>query len=243
MSEKDPQIEVERHGRVVVLTMKHPDAGNRITQSMAEALSVALEEARRDRDVASCVLTGHGEVFCLGGDYWGAGPGTASRMEFGRAHIDLLDRMARLGKPLIAAVNGNAHAGGFALAVACDMAFIADDASMGLPEAAHGLFPILALAIVRDALPKKLLFEIIYNARLMNAEEARALHLANVILPRGAVLARAIESAERADGGNPDVMTIGRDLYYTMHGMSPSDALDVARFALGTALTARDERG
>ena len=236
------QLEVTRHGRVAVLTMTRPDAGNRITQPMAEAMTAALDVARRDPAVAGCVLTGHGDVFCLGGDYQGAGPSTAGRMEFGRAHIDLINAMARLGKPLVAAVNGNAHAGGFSLVVACDIAFVAEDATMGLPEAAHGLFPFLALAIVRDALPKKVLFDVVYNARLMGAEEVCALHLANEALAREAVLPRAIETVERAGGGNPDVLMLGRDLYYAMRGVSPSEALDQSRFALGAALGARDER-
>ncbi len=236
------QLAVTRQRRVMVLTMTRPEAGNRLTQAMAEELIAALNTARRDPAVAACVLTGHGDVFCLGGDYQGAGPRTAGRMEFGRAHIDLLDAMARLGKPLVAAVNGNAHAGGFALAVACDLAIMAEDATMGLPEAAHGLFPFLALAIVRDALPKKLLFDIVYNARLMDAREACALHLANAAVPREDVLPGAVAAVERAAGGNPDVLMLGRDLYYAMRGMNPAEALDAARFALGAALGARGEK-
>jgi enoyl-CoA hydratase/carnithine racemase len=150
--------------------------------------------------------------------------------------------MARFGKPLVAAVNGHAHAGGFGLVVACDLAIIAEDATMGLPEAAHGLFPFLALAIVRDALPKKLLFEIVYNARLMGAEEACALHLANRAVAREAVLREAIAAVEQADRGNPDVLALGRDLYYATRGMSPAEALDKSRFALAAALGARNER-
>ena len=163
-------------------------------------------------------------------------------MEFGRAHIDLLDAMARLGKPLVAAVNGNAHAGGFSLVVACDLAYVAEDATMGLPEAAAGLFPFLALAIVRNDLPRKVLFDIIYNARLVGAKEACELYLANAALPRAEVLPRAIEAVERANAGNPDILMLGRDLYHSMRGLSPAEALDQARFALGAALGARDER-
>src|SRR5437868_264283 len=77
------------------------------------------------------------------------------------------DAMTRLGKPLVAAVNGPAHAGGLGVMVACDLAVAADDATLGLPEAAAGLFPFIALATVRDALPKKVLFDLIYRARLM----------------------------------------------------------------------------
>ena len=168
------QLDVRRRGRVAVLTLKRPERGNRVSQQMAEEITAALEAARRDAEVAACVLTGHGDVFCLGGDYQGAGPTTAGRMEFARAFIDMNHAMSRLGKPLVAAVNGNAHAGGFSIVIACDLAIAAEDATLGLPEAAHGLFPFLALAVVKDALPKKLLFDIVYNARLMRAEEACA---------------------------------------------------------------------
>src|SRR6476659_9480057 len=216
------QIEVERRGRVQVIKMKRPDHGNRISQTMAEEMTAALESARQSREVGACVLTGHGDVFCLGGDYQGAGPTSAGRLDFARAFIDLAQAVARLGKPIIAAINGNAHAGGFSLVVACDMAVMAEDATLGLPEAAKGLFPFLALAIVKDALPKKVLFDIVYSARLMDAAEARALHLVNEIVPRSAVLERAIAVAEQASAYNPDILRLGRDLYYNMRDLSPA---------------------
>lgn len=235
------QLVVTRQDSVAVLTLTRPGSDNRITQAMTEELVEALETARHDRRVSGCVLTGHGEVFCLGGDYRGAGAGTAGRMEFGRGHINVFNAMARLGKPLVAAVNGNAHAGGFSLVVACDLAVMADDATLGLPEAAHGLFPFLALALAREAIPKKLLFEIVYDARLIPAAEALSLHLVNKMVPRNDVLPAAIEMVERASRGNPDVLMLGRDLYYAMRGLSPDQALDAARFALGSALSAADE--
>jgi enoyl-CoA hydratase/carnithine racemase len=235
------QLVVTRAGSVVVLTLTRKDSHNRVTQQMVEELVEALENARRDRNVSGCVLTGHGDVFCLGGDYRGAGAATAGRMEFGRAHINVFNAMARLGKPLVAAVNGNAHAGGFSLVVACDLAFMADDATLGLPEGAHGLFPFLALALAREAIPKKLLFEIIYDARLISSAEALSLHLVNKIVPRNDVLQAAIDAVERASKGNPDVLMLGRDLYYNMRGLSSEQALDQARFALGSALSAADE--
>src|SRR3978361_255434 len=107
--------------RVAVLTLTRPRHGHRRSQQMAEELTAALETARRDPLVRACVITGHGEVFCLGGDYKGAGPSVAGRAEFGRASVDLYRAMASLGKPLVAAVNGNAHAGGFSLVAAADL--------------------------------------------------------------------------------------------------------------------------
>ena len=235
------QIEVERRGRVQIVRMKRPDHGNRISQIMAEEMIAALESARQSPDIGACVLTGYGDVFCLGGDYWGAGPTSAGRLEFARAFINLAQAMARLGKPIIAAINGNAHAGGFSLVVACDMAVTADDATLGLPEAAKGLFPFLALAIVKDALPKKVLFDIVYGARLMDAAEAKALHLVNEVTARNGVLDRAIAIAEHASAYNPSILRLGRDLYYNMRNMSPAQALEESGFALLAALGAEDE--
>jgi enoyl-CoA hydratase/carnithine racemase len=236
-----PQLDVVRRGRIAILAMNRPEHGNRVSQQMAEEIAAALEQARRDPEIGACVITGGGDVFCLGGDWQGAGPTTAGRMEFARAFIDMNHAMSRLGKPLVAAVNGNAHAGGFSIVVACDLAIVADDATLGLPEAANGLFPFLALAIVKDALPKKVLFDIVYNARLMSAEEARALSLVNAMVPRATVLDRAVAVAEKASSTNPDVLMLGRDVYYGMRGSTPSEALDHSRVALGTALAAVDQ--
>jgi enoyl-CoA hydratase/carnithine racemase len=95
---------------------------------------------------------------------------------------------------------------------------------------------------VRDTLPKKVLFDIVYNARLLGAEEARALYLVNEVVPYCTAVRRAVAAVEAASRGNPDILAIGRDLYYAMRGLSPAEALDKARFALGSALGARDER-
>ncbi len=230
------QVTESRQGRVTILTMNRPEAGNRVTQEMAEQLTAALNAARRDPQVAGCVLTGHGDVFCLGGEYWTSGSAVAGRAEFARAHVDLLGAMARFGKPLVGAVNGNAHAGGFALSVACDLVYIADDATMGLPEVSGGLFPFLALAILNN----EMLFDIVYNARLMDAKEACRLYLANAALPRDEVLPRAIEAVESATSGNAEVLMLGRDLYHSMRGLTPEAALDQSRFSLIAALSARD---
>ena len=234
-------IETERRGRVEIVRMRRPEHGNRVTQQMAEEMVAAFDAARQSPDVGACVLTGHGDDFCLGGDYWSAGKTSAGRHAFARAFIDMANAMARLGKPLIAAVNGNAHAGGFSLMVACDMAIAADDATFGLPEATKGLFPFLALAIVKDALPKKVLFDIVYRARLMDAAEAKALHLINEAVVRGAVLDRAVAIAGQASGYNPNIIRLGRDLYYNMRRLSPAQALEELGFALEAALAAGDE--
>ena len=234
-----PSLIVTRQGRVAILTLNRPEHGNRLTTALAAEVAVALRAARDDVAIGACVLTGTGSVFCLGGDYRGAGPTDAGRAAYADALLDMDDAMAQLGKPLVAAVNGNAHAGGFAVMVACDLAVAADDATFGLPEAASGLFPFIALATVRDALPKKVLFEVIYRSRLMSTAEALSLRLINEAVARPEVLSRAVALAEEASGYNPEIVALGRGLYYETRAR-PNEAMAAARQALLAALVAAD---
>ena len=234
------ELTVERLGRVAVLTLCRPEHGNRLTAPLAREVVAALAAARDDRDVGACVLTGAGDTFCLGGDWRGAASTHPSREDYAQALIDMDSAMARLGKPLIAAVNGDAHAGGFATALACDLAIVAEGATLGLPEAANGLFPFIALAIVKDALPKAVLFDLIYCARLMPAAEARALRIISEVVPHAAVLDRAVEIAEQASAHRAEIVALGRDLYYRLRGTPPAQALEDARQALLAALVAVD---
>ena len=231
---------VTRQGRVAVLTLSRPEHGNRLTTELASEMTRALCAARDDSTIGACVLTGAGSVFCLGGDYRGAGPTDEGRTAYADALIDMDDAMAQLGKPLVAAVNGNAHAGGFGLMVACDLAVAAEDATFGLPEAAKGLFPFIALATVRDALPKKVLFDVIYRARLMPATEALSLHVINEALPGSQVLSRAMALAEEASAYDREIVALGRGLYYETRAARPAEAMAAARRALLAALAAAD---
>ncbi len=230
------ELLVTRRDELVVLTLNRPDAGNRLTTSLATDVAEALDAARADDSVRACVLTAAGDAFCLGGDYQGAGPTTAGRRAYAEALLRMDRAMAGLGKPLVAAVNGAAHAGGFSVVVACDLAVAAREATFGLPEAAKGLFPFIALAIVKDALPKKVLFDLVYSARLMGSAEALSLHLVNEVTDREHVLERAVERARAAGSHRTQVVALGRDLYYAMRGLPADESLDRAERALLAAL-------
>jgi len=236
------ELLAERHDRVTVLTLNRPTHGNRLTTALATQIAASLEAARDDDSIGGCVLTGAGETFCLGGDYQGAGPTAAGRTAYAQALLRMDRAMAHLGKPLVAAVNGAAHAGGFSVVVGCDLAIAATDATFGLPEAAHGLFPFIALAIVKDSLPKKVLFDLIYSARLMGAAEAKELHVVNEVTERGNVLDRAVERARQAAAHRTAVVTLGRDLYYATRGKRADESLDDAERALLAALNVTDAR-
>ena len=233
------QLEMARRGRIAILTLTRETDGNRLTVRMADQVTEALEAARADPEIGACVITGHGDVFCLGGDFQGAEPTADGRKQFAEAMIRMDQAMAQFGKPLIAAVNGDAHAGGFGVVISCDLAVVSAAATFGLPEAAKGLFPFIATAIVKDALPKKVFFDLVYNARLLNAQEARELRLVNEVVPSPDVLDRAVTIAERASSYNAQIVKLGRDLYYDLRGASPKGAFAQANVALIAALAER----
>jgi enoyl-CoA hydratase/carnithine racemase len=104
-----------------------------------------------------------------------------------------------------------------------------------------GLFPFLALAIVKGALPKKVLFDVVYGARLMDANEAKALHLVNEVSTRENVLERSVAIVEKTSTYNPSIVRLGRDLYYNTRNLSPGQALEESNLALLAALAAEDE--
>ena len=236
-------IDIENRGSVRILTMCRPERNNRVTQAMAEQAAKAFEAARVDKSVSGIVLTGQGDVFCTGGDYLSAGGTSEGRLGFARAFSDMERAMTRLGKPLVSANNGDTHAGGFSLLVAADLAVTHEAATFGLPEIAHGLFPFLALAMVKDSLPKKILWDMVYRARLLRAPEAKDFYLVNEIVPKSEVLERAVALAGSTAPWNRDIVSLGRDLYYNTRCSNPIEAVEQSRFALIAALKAMDESG
>jgi enoyl-CoA hydratase/carnithine racemase len=81
----------------------------------------------------------------------------------------------------------------------------------------------------------------VYGSRLMDANEAKALHLINEVTTRERVLERSVAIVEKASSYNPSIVRLGRDLYYNMRNLSPSQALEESNFALLAALAAEDE--
>ncbi len=127
---------------VALLRLNRPEALNALNRALTGALIAAVERARRDEAVRCLIITGNGRAFCAGGDL--KEMPTLSPAEF-REYILLLQRlsaeMRRLAKPIVAAVNGYCLAGGFELAVSCDLRIAAESAVFGLPDTALGISP------------------------------------------------------------------------------------------------------
>jgi enoyl-CoA hydratase/carnithine racemase len=188
----------------------------------------AMAAAKEDPDVRVVVLTGAGDkAFCAGADLTGmrSGAGFAelhdARGELARLFLE----MWALGKPIVARVRGYALAGGFGLALACDLVVAADDAQFGTPEINVGLWPyMITIPLVRSMPPKKAL-EPMMTGRRVGAEEAERLGFVTRVVPVDELDGAVDELAAELGSKSPAIMKLGRDSFYAVWDRPADDAL------------------
>jgi len=194
-------LRVERHDRVLVLTMDRPEARNAMSLAMAHEIADALETFDADPRLSVAVITGGGGTFCAGMDLKGFARGERPVVE-GRGFAGIVRRPP--SKPIIAAVEGYALAGGFEIVLACDLVVAAEDARFGLPEVRRGLTAAAGgLLRLQHRIPYHLAMELVLSGRMWPAPEAAAVHLVNRLAPSGGALAVALELAEEIAANAP----------------------------------------
>jgi 3-hydroxypropionyl-coenzyme A dehydratase len=165
-------VTLSRGDGVALLTLNRPDKRNALSIELRELLISVLAALETDDEVRCVVLTGAGPVFCSGMDRDEFGGDRAHRERLVDASIAAFTAVGTFRKPLIAAVNGPALAGGFALALLCDLRLAAPEAQVGFPEAARlGIPP--AYAAARAALPAPLARELCLTGKVLTAKEAQ----------------------------------------------------------------------
>lgn len=195
---------IERLGRVAVVTLNRPRQRNALDLSLRAALADAVAELRDDPLVRALVLTGAGGHFCSGADVkLLAGAQQSERDVFeGRERIRRLrlwfDELIDLEKPVIAAVEGSAAGAGLSLALAADMVFAAPSARFCAVFARVGYVPdMAAMYLLPRAIGLAKAKELVFTARTVDADEARALGLVHAVHPASSLRAAAIAMAER----------------------------------------------
>ena len=190
---------VERDGATAVVTLNRPDKRNALSLELREELTGVLAELAAGDDLRCVVLTGAGSAFCAGMDTSEFGGDRAHKERIVELSIGLFRALASFPKPVVAAINGPAVAGGFALALLCDLRLAASEAKMGFLENRRGIPPSYAAA--RAALPAALATELCLTGRVLDANEAERLgvvkevHTAGGLLPRARALADDIAAA------------------------------------------------
>ena len=185
----------ERRGHVEILTINRPEARNAINRATAIALGDALDACESDDDVWVVVLTGAGDkAFSAGMDLKAFAAGEFPITDKGFGGITERD----FPKPLIAAANGAALAGGFEILISCDMVVAAEHAKFGIPEAARGLIAGGGgLIRLPKLIPLAVAYEMALTAEPIDAHRAYELGLVNRVVPGEKVLDEAVALAER----------------------------------------------
>ncbi len=163
-------LSIEPHGDVAVVTLQRPEKRNALSIDLRLELTDAFERLARDDAVACIVLTGAGTAFCSGMDTSQFGGDLEHRHRLVETSTGAFHAVGRCPKPVIAAVNGPALAGGFALALLCDVRIASERATFGYPELPIGIPPSYAAA--RAALSPGLARELCLTGRVVEAAEA-----------------------------------------------------------------------
>jgi enoyl-CoA hydratase len=195
------EVRVERDGAVLVVTIDRPQAKNAIDTAAAEGIGAAMEQLDTDDSLFVGVLTGAGGVFSAGMDLKAFLAGEKPHVP-GRGFAGLVERPPV--KPLIAAVEGPALAGGFEIALACDLIVAGEGASFGLPEVRRGLLAGGGglLRLPRKAgLPRAT--EWALTGDRISAADAHAAGVVNRLVPAGQALEAALELARQIAGNGP----------------------------------------
>lgn len=188
----------ERRGHVEIVTINRPDARNAINGAVSQALAAALDELADDPDAWVVVLTGSGDkAFSAGMDLKAFAAGEGAAVMNASGGFGGIARRA-FPKPLIAAVNGSALAGGLEIMLSCDLVVAADHATFGIPEAKRGLIAGAGgLFRLTKRLPLAVALELALTGDPIDAERAYALGLVNRVVPREQLMDETLVLAER----------------------------------------------
>ncbi len=229
-SEANPVL-TERRGAVLIVTINRPKARNAINKAVAEGIAAAMDTLDGDPGLSVGILTGAEGTFCSGMDLKAFVRGESPHVE-GRGFAGLAFATPR--KPLIAAVEGWALAGGCEIVLACDLVTAADTAKFGIPEVKRGLAAAAGgLFRLPARIPYHVAMELILTGDPVEAGRAYELGLVNKLTPTGGALGAALELADKISANGPLAVVASKNIVQHARGWSDEEAqtaqLDVLR--------------
>lgn len=196
-------IEYEIQGHVAVLTINRPEARNAVNGEVANGLEAAIDRFEADDDVWVAILCGNGPVFCAGADLKAINEGRGAELQTERGGFAGIAQRERT-KPIIAAVDGPALAGGTEIVLACDLLVASTEARFGIPEAKRSLVAAGGgLFRLPKKLPPNIAMELALTGDPIDAERAYHFGLVNELCEPGAALDTALALAARIEANAP----------------------------------------
>jgi len=201
--EHTPSILFEERGAIAIITLNRPERRNAINAEMTSCLREAIRKFVKNDTLRVGIIIGHDNIFCAGMDLQAFSNGEGSDILNGEGRFAGLVS-AQCPKPLIAAVEGPALAGGFEIAIACDIIVASTKAIFGLPEVKVGLFAGAGGSFrLPQLIPHKKAIELMMTGQNISAQDAKEFGLVNHVTEQGKSLELAIEIAERIAQNSP----------------------------------------
>jgi len=218
----EPVVLTEARDGVLVVTLNRPDQRNAVNCAVAEGIAAALDALDADAELRVGVLTGAGRGFCAGMDLKAFVAGEPVSVP-GRGFAGIVQRAAE--KPLIAAVEGFAVAGGFEIALACDLIVAARGARFGIPEVKRGLVAAGgALLRLPRRIPYHLAMELALTGELVDAERMHSVGLVNRLVEPGSAVEGALALAAEVAANGPLALAASKRILVEAPAW-PEDAL------------------
>lgn len=237
------ELRYEVVGGVATLTIDRPAKRNALTWELVCDLRHAVAAARSDEAVRVIVLTGAGDrAFCSGVDLSGMAAGAgAHELHQARGELPaLFEDLWSLGKPTIARVRGFALAGGFGLALACDLVIAADDAVFGAPEVDVGLWPHVITVPLTRSMPPKVALELMLTGRRVPASEAATIGFVTRVVPVDELDAAVADLTTALAGRSSAVLSLGLASFHAVWDLAAADALRVLHPMLTVSASTED---
>lgn len=231
-------------GHVGLITLDRPEKRNALTSTMIDQIAHGLVAHEEDPEVRVIVLTATGDrAFCAGMDLGGVS-GSGPRPAGDRPGKTIYSRLLQHGscKPMIAAVNGAAVAGGFELMLACELVVSADHARFGLPEVARGLVAGAGGTFLPLRIPRAIAYELALTGQPISADRALALGLVNQVVPGDEVLTTAMELARTIAANSPHAVRVTRGLLRDATELPTEQAWERVRAAIPEVMASPDAR-
>jgi len=205
-------VTLERRGNIALVTLNRPEARNAISPEVSQTMAGLLDDIEADDQLRAVVLTGAGPVFSAGADLKVVAQGGAADIARGKGGFaGIVSR--DFPKPIIAAVNGAALAGGFEIVLACDLVVAADTARFGIPEVQRGLMAAAGgLIRLPKRVPLAIALELAMTGDPIDADRALALGLVNRVVAQDRVVEEAGALAERIGQNSPIAVRQSRRL-------------------------------
>jgi enoyl-CoA hydratase len=209
MSEEQPVL-VDVADGVMTVTLNRPKAKNAANKALSEGVAAAMDELDSNDDIRVAILTGAGGTFCAGMDLKAFVSGEMPMVE-GRGFAGLTE--APPAKPLIAAVEGFALAGGLELMISCDLVVAADNAKFGIPEVKRGLAAAAGgLMRLPRQVPPRVAMEMALTGDFIDATRAAEIGLVNRVVPAGSALEAAQELAATICANGPLAVKVSKQV-------------------------------